>query len=78
VQQDDAVADAANEVADYLTGDEVYANPEQYFSFRSSNLFNLDELKPHINGPFSVIWLRDENGYKAKKQSYWPLDVEWD
>jgi hypothetical protein len=25
-----------------------------------------------------VIWLRDENGYKAKKQSYWPLDVEWD
>jgi aconitate hydratase len=25
------VVDAADKVADYLTGDQVYANPEEYF-----------------------------------------------
>ncbi|WP_338814774.1 aconitate hydratase [Bernardetia sp. Wsw4-3y2] len=74
----DAVADAANEVADYLTGDdEVYANPEKYFDQVIE--INLDELKPHINGPFSPD-LASEAGTDVKSKAEangWPLDVEW-
>ena len=74
----DAVADAANEVADYLTGDdEVYANPEKYFDQVIE--INLSELKPHINGPFSPD-LASEAGsdVKAKAEAHgWPLNVEW-
>ncbi|MBI9072663.1 MAG: aconitate hydratase [Melioribacteraceae bacterium] len=46
------VADLANEVKDYLTADpEVYSEPEKYFD----EVFeiNLDELEPHLNGPFT-------------------------
>ena len=72
------VADAANKVASYLTGDdEVYANPEKYFDQVIE--INLDELKPHINGPFSPD-LASEAGadlrVKAEAEG-WPLDVEW-
>ncbi len=73
----DDVADAANEVKDYLTGDpEVYANPEQYFDQVIE--INLDELLPHINGPFSpdLATKVGEMNAKATKNS-WPLDVEW-
>ncbi len=74
----DAVADAANEVADYLTGDdEVYANPEKYFDQVIE--INLDELKPHINGPFSPD-LDSMTGADIKQKAEangWPLDVEW-
>ncbi|WP_375562771.1 aconitate hydratase [Bernardetia sp. OM2101] len=74
----DAVADAANEVADYLTGDdEVYANPEQYFDQVIE--INLSELKPHINGPFSPD-LASEAGTDVKLKAEangWPLNVEW-
>lgn len=46
------VADAAKAIAEHLTGDdEVYANPEQYFDEVIE--INLDELEPHINGPFT-------------------------
>jgi aconitate hydratase len=49
------VADAADKV--YLTGDEeVYANPELYFDQVIE--INLSELEPHLNGPFTQIWLR--------------------
>ncbi|ANW95536.1 aconitate hydratase [Wenyingzhuangia fucanilytica] len=72
------VADEANKVASYLTGDdEVYANPEKYFDQVIE--INLDELKPHINGPFSPD-LASEAGadVKAKAEAEgWPLDVEW-
>ncbi len=73
----DDVADAANEVKDYLTGDpEVYANPEQYFDQVIE--INLDELLPHINGPFSpdLATKVGEMNAKATKNG-WPLDVEW-
>jgi hypothetical protein len=44
------VADAADKVAEYLTGDEeVYANPELYFDQVIE--INLSELEPHLNGP---------------------------
>ncbi|MDO3694594.1 aconitate hydratase [Wenyingzhuangia sp. chi5] len=72
------VADAANKVASYLTGDdEVYANPEKYFDQVIE--INLDELKPHINGPFSPD-LASEAGadLRAKAEAEgWPLDIEW-
>jgi len=71
------VADAANEVKEYLTADpEVYANPEQYFDQVIE--INLTELIPHINGPFSpdLATKVGEMNAKATKNG-WPLDVEW-
>ena len=74
----DAVADAANEIAEHLTGDdEVYANPEAYFDEVIE--INLDELKPHINGPFSpdlATLAGAEMSAKAAAND-WPLNVEW-
>ena len=46
------VADAADAVAEHLTGDaEVYANPEQYFDQVIE--IDLSTLEPHLNGPFT-------------------------
>ncbi len=48
----DAVAGAANQVREHLTGDpEVYANPGSYFDQVIE--INLSELEPYINGPFT-------------------------
>ncbi|MFP9117320.1 aconitate hydratase [Flavobacterium sp. RNTU_13] len=70
------VADAANAVKGYLTGDaEVYANPEQYFDQVIE--INLSELEPHLNGPFTpdlatpISKMREE----AAKNN-WPLQVQ--
>ncbi|MCH2193484.1 aconitate hydratase [Kordia sp.] len=71
------VADAANEVKDYLTGDtEVYANPEQYFDQVIE--INLSELLPHLNGPFTPD-LATPVGTMTDKaiENDWPLQVEW-
>jgi len=71
------IADEANKVKDYLTGDdEVYANPEQYFDQVIE--INLSELKPHINGPFTpdLATPVGEMNAKATKND-WPLDIEW-
>ncbi|MBL4746049.1 MAG: aconitate hydratase [Flavobacteriaceae bacterium] len=71
------VADAANKVKEHLTGDpEVYANPEKYFDELIE--INLDELGPHINGPFSPD-LATEVGSMHEKatKNGWPLEVEW-
>ena len=47
----DDVADEANKIKEDLTADpEVYENPEKYFDQVIE--INLDELMPHINGPF--------------------------
>lgn len=74
----DDIADEANKIKEYLTGDpEVYANPEQYFD-RVIEI-NLDELVPRLNGPFTPD-LSTEIGKpmteKATKAD-WPLKVEW-
>ncbi|WP_276089845.1 aconitate hydratase [Pedobacter sp. JY14-1] len=46
------VADAANSIKEYLTGDpEVYAEPEKYFDQLIE--INLSELEPYLNGPFT-------------------------
>ena len=74
----DAVADAANEIAEHLTGDdEVYANPEAYFDEVIE--INLDELKPHINGPFSpdLATLAGTEMSEKAAANDWPMKVEW-
>jgi len=71
------IADAANQVKEYLTGDaEVYADPEQYFDQVIE--INLSELKPHVNGPFTpdLATPVGEMTEKAKSND-WPLKVEW-
>ena len=71
------VADAANSVKDYLTADpEVYANPAQYFDELIE--INLDELRPHLNGPFTpdLATPVGELGPKAKEND-WPVKVDW-
>jgi len=71
------VADAANEIKEYLTGDdEVYANPEQYFDEVIE--INLSELRPHLNGPFTpdLATPVGELGEKAAKND-WPIKVDW-
>jgi len=46
------VAEMANALGDYLTGDEeVYKNPQLYFDQLIE--INLSELEPYINGPFT-------------------------
>lgn len=71
------VVDAADEVADYLTGDaEVYANPEKYFDQVIE--INLSELEPHINGPFTPDRGTPVSKMKAEAEANgWPLKVEW-
>lgn len=68
------VADLADGVKDYLTGDaECYANPEQYFDQVIE--IDLSTLEPHINGPYTpdLAWpiskfaqAVKENGYPQK------------
>ncbi|KGL63549.1 aconitate hydratase [Polaribacter sp. Hel1_85] len=72
------VADAANEVKDYLTGDaEVYENPEQYFDQVIE--INLSELSPLLNGPFTpdLSTKAGKDMTKAANDNDWPLKVEW-
>lgn len=68
------VADLADQVAEYLTGDqECYDTPERYFDQVVE--INLSELEPHINGPYTpdLAWpiskfaeAVKENGYPEK------------
>jgi len=72
------IADAANEIASYLTGDdEVYANPEKYFDQVIE--IDLNELKPHLNGPFTPDLATKVGSDMTKKaqENEWPMDVEW-
>ena len=73
----DDVADAANNIKDYLRADkEVYENPEKYFDQVIE--INLSELKPYLNGPFTPD--KDtpvEKMGKVARENDWPLKVEW-
>ena len=70
------VADAADKIKDYLTGDpEVYANPEKYFD-RVIEI-NLDELEPYVNGPFTPDLATPISQIaKAVKENGWPEKLE--
>ncbi|CAM1354280.1 aconitate hydratase [Tenacibaculum halocynthiae] len=72
------VADAANKVKDYLTGDaDVYENPEQYFDQVIE--INLSELSPLLNGPFTpdLSTKAGEEMTTKANDNDWPLQVEW-
>ncbi|MEQ6124101.1 aconitate hydratase [Pseudotenacibaculum sp. MALMAid0570] len=72
------VADAANEVKEYLTADpEVYTNPEQYFDQVIE--INLSELGPLLNGPFTPDLSTEVGKDMTAKatENEWPLQVEW-
>lgn len=71
------VADQANQIRPYLTGDpEVYANPEQYFDQVIE--IDLSTLRPHLNGPFTpdLATPVGELGAKARDND-WPVKVDW-
>ena len=70
------VAELANGIADYLTGDpEVYADPEKYFDQVIE--INLSELEPHLNGPFSPDIATPVSKMKeAAEKNGWPTKIE--
>lgn len=70
------VADAADKIASYLTGDdEVYANPEKYFDQVIE--INLSELEPHLNGPFTPDLATPISKMKEEAiKNNWPLNIE--
>lgn len=70
------VAEAANEIKEHLTGDEeVYANPEQFFDQVIE--INLDELEPHLNGPFTPDLATPISKMKeAAATNGWPVKIE--
>lgn len=69
------IADLADSVANYLTGDpEVYANPEKYFDQIIE--INLSELEPYINGPFTPDLANPISEFaKALKDNDWPATL---
>ena len=71
------IADEANSIKDYLTGDpEVYENPDKYFDQVIE--INLSELEPHINGPFSPDIATPISKMKdALKENDWPRKIDW-
>ena len=73
----DDVADEANKIKGDLTADpDVYENPEKYFDEVIE--INLDELMPHINGPFTPDLATPINEMKTKiNKENWPVDIEW-
>jgi aconitate hydratase len=70
------VADAADAIAPYLTGDvEVYTNPEKYFDQVIE--INLSELEPHLNGPFTPDLATPISKMKEEAiKNNWPLKIE--
>ncbi len=71
------VADAANSVREYLTGDAaVYENPELYFDQVID--IDLSTLMPHLNGPFTPDLATEVGSMHDKAvKNDWPLKVEW-
>jgi len=71
-----AVAEAANAVRQHLRpDDEVYANPEKFYDQLIE--INLDELEPHVNGPFTPDLATPISKMAAAvKENGWPDTVE--
>jgi len=71
------IADAADVIASHLTGDpEVYADPERYFDEVIE--INLDEMEPHINGPFTPDLATPVSNMKEAAKSHgWPTSIEY-
>src|ERR1700754_2145723 len=72
------IASLADAIKEHLTGDaEVYANPADYFDQVIE--INLDELEPHVNGPFTpdLAWPISKFA-AAVKENGWPAKLEVD
>jgi aconitate hydratase len=70
------VAEAANAVKEHLRPDEqVYTEPEKYYDQVIE--INLDELEPHVNGPFTpdLAWPISKFA-EAVKANDWPERLE--
>ncbi|HYV91027.1 MAG TPA: aconitate hydratase [Chitinophagales bacterium] len=72
----DEVADLANNIAEHLRADEdVIANPSNYFDQVIE--INLDELEPHINGPYTPDLAWPVSQFKdAVEKNDWPAELE--
>jgi aconitate hydratase len=72
----DEIAAAADAVKEHLTADaEVYAEPEKYFDQLIE--INLDELEPHLNGPFTPDLATPISKMKeAAAANNWPTKIE--
>ncbi len=70
------VADAADAISDYLSGDnEVYVSPEKYFDQIIE--INLSELEPYINGPFTPDRATPVSMMKSEvEKNNWPKKIE--
>lgn len=70
------VAELADGIAQHLTADpEVYANPELYFDQVIE--INLNELEPHLNGPFTPDLATPISKMKeAAAANGWPTKIE--
>jgi aconitate hydratase len=70
------IADAANTIKEHLNGDpEVYANPTNFFDQVIE--INLDELEPHLNGPFTPDLATPISKMKeAAAANGWPTKIE--
>ncbi len=71
------IVKAAEGIKHHLTADpEVYSEPEEYFDQVIE--INLDELSPHLNGPFTPDLATPVSEMKEKAlKEKWPLDVDW-
>jgi aconitate hydratase len=70
------IANEADKVSEHLRGDnEVYENPSSYFDEVIE--INLDELEPHVNGPFTpdLAWPISKFA-EAVKENDWPKELE--
>ena len=70
------IAEAANKIKQHLTADEeVYDNPTAYFDQVIE--INLDELEPHLNGPFTPDLATPISKMKeAAAANGWPIKIE--
>ncbi|MBZ5857034.1 aconitate hydratase [Flavihumibacter profundi] len=70
------VAALADGIREHLTADaEVYANPEKYFDQVIE--INLNELEPHLNGPFTPDLATPLSKMKEEAvKNGWPLKIE--
>ncbi len=70
------VADAANAIREHLTADPAcYENPEKYFDQVIE--LNLDELEPHVNGPFTPDLATPISKMKeVAAANGWPTKIE--
>ncbi|MBX2887226.1 MAG: aconitate hydratase [Ferruginibacter sp.] len=70
------IASLADNIKEHLTGDdEVYANPQKYFNQVIE--INLNELEPHLNGPFTPDLATPISKMKeVAAANGWPMKIE--